>query len=50
MNWEKKKKIVWGCFTVASLTALVGAVVHPIMFVIGMAGLVCVMGFCMVDK
>jgi hypothetical protein len=48
MEWKKKKSLIWSLFVVFSITAIIGAAV-PVLFVIGMLGLACVMGYCMID-
>ncbi|MDR1112222.1 MAG: hypothetical protein LBL18_00450 [Bacteroidales bacterium] len=50
MKTEKKIKRVWICFAIASITAVVGSIIHPLIFAVGMIGLAGVMGFCMIDR
>jgi hypothetical protein len=50
MDWKKKKRIIWGCFAVASLITIGGALIHPLVNLAGIIGLVCICGFCMMDE
>jgi hypothetical protein len=49
MNWKKKKRSVWICFAVASVVAIGGALIHPLMLIAGVTMQVYIMVFCVVD-
>jgi hypothetical protein len=50
MDWKKKKETIWSCYVFASVIAIGGAFVHPAVNMIGIILLVCIAGFCMIDK
>jgi hypothetical protein len=50
MEWKKEKEIAWRCLPVASLIALVGIFVHPIIQIAGGCGMIGISVFCVIDK
>jgi hypothetical protein len=58
MEWEKKKRLIWALFAIASVMSLAGIFLYAafetggfmIISVVGMAMLGGIMWFCMTDR